>query len=74
VIHSRGRDVAVLLSIKEFERLQTATAPTSSSGAAFLARVADLKQRSNVPGVEFDLEPVLVKVGDPFAHDGRSDA
>jgi hypothetical protein len=56
VIHSRGRDVAVLLSITEFERLQVATVSHSSSGAAFLARVADLKQRSNVPGVEFEPE------------------
>lgn len=55
VIHSRGRDLAVVLAIEDYERLTSAQQMPRASGAAFLHRVEALKQRHG-GGVD-DFEP-----------------
>jgi prevent-host-death family protein len=68
VIHSRGRDLGALIDIDAFERVidggDADEAPRG--GAAFLARVEDLKRRYH-GGVD-DFEPVRAEIvtKDPF--------
>jgi prevent-host-death family protein len=67
VIHSRGRDVAVVLAIEEYERLTADQQPSRAGGSAFLQRVEALKLRhdggvSDFEPARLDFEPV-----DPFA-------
>lgn len=45
IIHSRGRDVVVILAIEEYERLRADQQPQRAGGGAFLTRVETLKQR-----------------------------
>jgi prevent-host-death family protein len=54
IIHNRGKDLAVVLAIEDYERL-TAGKAESSGGAAFLERVEALKKRLG-GGVD-DFEP-----------------
>ena len=68
VIHSRGRDLAVVLAIEDYERL-TADQPASKTGGAdFLERVEALKARygGGVP----DFEPARLDFvpENPFVH------
>jgi prevent-host-death family protein len=67
VIHSRGRDVAVVLAIEEYERLTAGQQPSRVGGAAFLQRVEALKLRHD-GGVD-DFEPARLDFvpADPFA-------
>jgi prevent-host-death family protein len=70
VIHSRGRDVAVVLAMEDYERL-TAGQPTSrAGGAAFLERVEALKERHG--GGVLDFEPARLDYvpASPFARKG----
>lgn len=55
VIHSRGRDLVVVLSIEDFERLTAHQQPQKAGGAEFLQRVDALKQRYG--GGVSDFEP-----------------
>lgn len=55
IIHNRGRDLVVVLSIEEFERLTADQQPPKAGGAAFLQRVDALKQRYG--GGVGDFEP-----------------
>ena len=66
IIHNRGRDLAVVLAVEDYDRLITEHGTTLRAGAAFLERVAALKQRHGSEGVDFapprfDLKPI-----DPF--------
>jgi prevent-host-death family protein len=45
IIHSRGKDVGVLLAIEDYEQLMATQRPPVGVGAAFLDRVEALKQR-----------------------------
>lgn len=45
IIHSRGRDLVVVLAIEDYERLVAEQQPKETGGAAFLKRVDVLKQR-----------------------------
>jgi prevent-host-death family protein len=45
VIHSRGRDLAVVLAIEDYERLMADQPAPAAGGVAFLQRVEALKQR-----------------------------
>jgi len=67
VIHSRGRDLVVVLSIEDFERLTADQQPPRAGGAAFLQRVVALKQRYG--GGVSDFEPARLDFvpADPFA-------
>jgi prevent-host-death family protein len=67
VIHSRGRDLAVVLGMEEYERLTSGQQPARAGGSEFLQRVEALKLRHD-GGVD-DFEPArldFVPV-DPFA-------
>lgn len=55
VIHSRGRDLAVVLAIEDYERLVADQTPSIAGGASFLQRVEELKRRHG-GGVD-DFEP-----------------
>src|SRR5436309_5442903 len=67
VIHSRGRDVAVVLAIEEYERLTAGQEPSRAGGSAFLQRVEALKLRHG--GGVSDFEPARLDFvpADPFA-------
>lgn len=66
VIHSRGRDLAVVLAIEDYERLMVDQQPQRSGGATFLQRVEALKQRHG--GGVGDFEPARLDFApaDPF--------
>lgn len=55
VIHSRGRDLAVVLAIEDYERLTADQQDPGGGGAAFLERVDALKRRHG--GGVNDFEP-----------------
>ena len=64
IIHSRSRDVAVVIAIEDYDRL-TAEQNVGQGGARFLDRVEALKQRYG--GVDdFDPAPAAFQPVDPF--------
>jgi prevent-host-death family protein len=67
IIHSRGRDLAVVLAIEDYERLISEQAPQETGGASFLKRVEALKQRHG--GGVSDFEPPRLDFvpAEPFA-------
>lgn len=66
IIHSRGRDLAVLLDIEEYGRLVAETGGGVSGGTLFLERVLALKGELG-GGVEgFDPEPLRFVSHEPF--------
>ena len=67
VIHSRGKDLAVVLAIEDYERLTASQPSPRAGGAAFLQRVEALKQRHG-DGVS-DFEPARLDFvpAEPFA-------
>jgi prevent-host-death family protein len=72
VIHSRGRDLAVIVSVEDFARLESAVASKETGGAAFLERVARLRSDDGNEDFGFEPERVNVKVENPFARPVRS--
>lgn len=66
VIHSRGRDLVVVLAIEDYERLTSEQQAPRSSGAAFLQRVEALKQRHG-GGVNFEPSRLEFVPAEPFA-------
>ena len=65
VIHSRGKDLAVVLAIEDYERL-SAGEQVGTGGAAFLQRIEALKQRHG-GGVDFEPARLDYVPSDPFA-------
>ena len=65
-IHNRGKDLAVILSIEEFERLVGSDRAANSGGAAILRRVEALKERFG-GGFDFDPPRLDFKPAEPFA-------
>jgi prevent-host-death family protein len=67
VIHSRGRDLAVVLAIEDYERLTADQQLPRAGGAAFLQRVEAVKQRRG--GGVSDFEPARLDFvpAEPFA-------
>jgi prevent-host-death family protein len=67
VIHSRGKDLAVVLAIEDYERLTADRRTSKAGGAAFLQRVDALKQRHG--GGVSDFEPARLDFvpAEPFA-------
>jgi prevent-host-death family protein len=67
VIHSRGRDLAVVLAIEDYERLTAAQQPLRAGGTEFLRRVETLKERYG--GGVSDFEPARLEFvpAQPFA-------
>ena len=69
IIHNRGRDLVVILSVGEYEDLlarQEVTASRVSGGAALLRRLEALKQRAG-GGEEFKPARLDFVPQDPFA-------
>jgi prevent-host-death family protein len=66
IIHSRGRDLVVVLAIEDYERLSADKPASKAGGAAFLQRVEALKQRYG-GGVD-DFEPARLDLvpSEPF--------
>jgi prevent-host-death family protein len=66
VIHSRGRDIAVVLAVEEYERLTAGQQSSRAGGSGFLQRVEALKLRHDGGG---DFEPARLDFvpADPFA-------
>lgn len=66
VIHNRGRDLAVVLAIEDYERLTAEQRLPRAGGEAFLQRVEALKQRYG--GGVSDFEPARLDFvpADPF--------
>ena len=67
IIHSRGKDLAVVLAIEDYERLTAGQQPLKAGGSAFLERVEALKLRHD--GGVSDFEPARLDFvpADPFA-------
>lgn len=67
VIHSRGRDLAVVLAMEDYERLTAGQQSQRTGGAELLRRIEILKQRYS-GGVD-DFEPARLDLApvDPFA-------
>ncbi len=65
-IHNRGKDLAVILSVEEYERLAGADRTASTGGAAILRRVEALKERFG-GGFDFDPPRLDFKPAEPFA-------
>lgn len=72
VIHSRGRDLVVVLAIEDYERLTADQQPQAAGGAAFLQRIEALKERHG--GGVSGFEPVRLDFvpADPFARKKRT--
>src|SRR5258708_5632353 len=67
IIHSRGRDVAVVLGVEEYERLVAGGQPAQGSGAAFLGRIEAWKQRHGGGVDDFEPARLDLKLAEPFA-------
>lgn len=65
VIHSRGKDLAVVLAIEDYERMSADQQAPKAGGAAFLQRVEALKQRYG-GGVDFDPARLDFVPSEPF--------
>lgn len=70
IIHSRGRDLAVVLAVEDYDRL-TAGQATAGGGARFLERVEVLKQRHAGGVDDFAPAPLALQPTDPFAPRSR---
>ncbi len=68
IIHCRGRDVAVILALEEYEQLLAQLPEKSATGRAFLHRIELLKRR-HARAVDDDFEPATMKFEpvNPFA-------
>lgn len=66
VIHSRGKDLVVVLAIEDYERLAADRQAPKAGGAAFLQRVEALKQRHG-GGADFEPARLDFVPSQPFA-------
>jgi len=67
VIHSRGRDLAVVLAVEDYERLLAEQQAPEAGGAAFLQRVEALKQRHGGGVGNFEPPRLEFVPAEPFA-------
>jgi prevent-host-death family protein len=66
IIHSRGRDLAVLLAIGEYEQLVAGQPGSPGAGGAFLGRIEAVKGRHGGGVDEFKPAPMSFQAVDPF--------
>lgn len=66
VIHSRGRDVAVVLAVEDYDRLVAQHSVESGGGARFLDRIEALKERHDGGIDDFVPTPVTFQPVNPF--------
>lgn len=71
IIHSRGRDLAVLLAIEDYERLVADQEVSRGGGAAFLERVEALKKQHGGGVDDFTPDRLSFAPVDPFARKVR---
>jgi prevent-host-death family protein len=67
VIHSRGRDLAVLLAIDAYEQLAADRSRGAGTGAAFLGQVDAIKRRHGGGIDAFSPAAMRFRAIDPFA-------
>jgi prevent-host-death family protein len=72
IIHSRGRDVAVVLAVEDYERLTAEHAGERTGGARFLDVVAGLKQRHGGGVDDFTPGHITFEPESPFARASRT--
>lgn len=66
LIHNRGRDLAVVLAISDYDELTAEAGDTRGAGAAFLERIDALKARSPHLGEDFEPARLTLDFDDPF--------
>jgi len=67
IIHSRGRDLAVLLAIEDYEQLIAQHPGGPGTGGAFLSRIDAVKRRHGGGIEEFTPAPMSFRAVDPFS-------
>jgi prevent-host-death family protein len=67
IIHSRGRDLAVLLAIEEYEQLVAEHPGGTGTGGAFLSRIDAVKRRHGGGVEEFEPARMRFQAVDPFS-------
>ena len=67
IIHSRGRDLAVLLAIEEYEQLVAEHPGGPGTGGAFLGRIDAVKRRHGGGVEQFEPAPMHFQAVDPFS-------
>jgi prevent-host-death family protein len=67
IIHSRGRDLAVLLAIGEYEQLIAEHPGAPGTGGAFLSRIEAVKRRHGGGVEEFKPASMSFRAVDPFS-------
>jgi prevent-host-death family protein len=72
IIHSRGRDLAVVLAVEDYDRLMAEHRAAHGGGATFLARVEALKQRHGGGVEDFTPERLQLEPRNPFARKRKS--
>lgn len=65
IIHNRGRDLAVLLTIDHYNRIVGEQTNTPGAGAFFMDRVETIKQRHGGGIDHFEPPPLQFDMGDP---------
>src|SRR5262245_28441801 len=71
IIHSRGRDLAVVLAVDEYERLTAERRSAPGGGSAFLERVEALKRQFGGGVEEWSPPPLELHPQNPFARKPR---
>ena len=72
IIHNRGRDLAVVLAVEDYDRLIMEQGTVRRGGASFLERVEALKQRHGSGGEDFVPARLKLKSIDPFKRPPRA--
>jgi prevent-host-death family protein len=67
LIHSRGRDLAVLLAIEDYEQLVAEQSHGPGTGRAFLGRIDAVKRRHGGGVDDFKPAPMGFRALDPFS-------
>ena len=67
VIHSRGRDVAVVLAVEDYDRLTAERGVVRGGGAQFLDRVEARKAHHGRGGEDFEPPRLDLTLESPFA-------
>jgi len=71
IIHNRGRDLAVVLAVEEYDRLTAEHNVARTAGAAFIDRIDALKQRYDGGVEDFAPARLVFEPVDPFARKPR---
>ena len=72
IIHNRGRDLAVILGVDEYDRLIAERGAIQGGGAQFLDRVDALKRRHGGGAEGFEPARLDFTAGNPFERKARA--